>query len=85
MGEVELVEMGEGEASAMEMGKGELVEMGEGESGEKFRRWRWVRNFEDGDEASEMREQMEKQRRNKERRARAECVDEREVSGGKRY
>ena len=53
--------------------------------GEKFRRWRWVRNFEDGDEASEMREQMEKQRRNRERRARAECVDEREVSGGKRY
>ena len=32
--------MGEGEASAMEMG--------EGESGEKFRRWRWVRNFGDG-------------------------------------
>ena len=30
------------------MGEGESVEMGEGESGEKFRRWRWVRNFEDG-------------------------------------
>ena len=42
------------------MGEGESVEMGEGESGEKFRRWRWVRNFGDGDEASEMREQMEK-------------------------
>ena len=40
--------MGEGEASAMEMGEGELSE--------KFRRWRWVRNFGDGDEASEMRE-----------------------------
>ena len=47
--------------------------------GEKFRRW--VRNFGDGDEASEMREQMEKQRRNRERRARAKCVDEREASG----
>ena len=69
MGESESIEMGEGEASAMEMGEGELVEMGEGELGEKFRRWRWVRsekfrrwvkNFEDGDEASEMREQIEK-------------------------
>ena len=42
------------------MVEGELVEMGEGESGEKFQRWRWVRNFGDGDETSEMREQMEK-------------------------
>ena len=40
--------MGDGEASAMEMAKGESVEMGEGDSGEKFRRWRWVRNFKDG-------------------------------------
>ena len=40
--------MGDSEASAMEMG--------DGESGEKFRRWRWVRNFGDGDEASKMRE-----------------------------
>ena len=67
--------MGEGEASAMEMG--------EGESGEKFRRWRWVRNFGDGDEASEMREQMKKirNREGRRRRDRTECVDEREVSG----
>ena len=59
--------------------------MGEGESGEKFRRWRWVRNFGDGDEASEMRKQMEKQRRNRERRALTECVDEREVLGERHY
>ena len=38
--------MGEGES--IEIGEGESVEMGKGESGEKFRRWRWVRNFEDG-------------------------------------
>ena len=59
--------------------------MGEGESGEKFRTWRWVRNFGDGDEASEMRKQMEKQRRNRERRALTECVDEREVLGERHY
>ena len=49
------------------------MEMGEGESGEKFWRWRWVRNFKDGDEASEMREQMEKQRRKREKRPRRMC------------
>ena len=27
----------------MEMAEDESVEMGEGESGEKFRRWRWLR------------------------------------------
>ena len=36
------------------------------EIGEKFRRWRWVRNF--NDEASKMREQMEKQRRKRKKR-----------------
>ena len=45
--------MGDREASAMEMAEDESVEMGEGESGEKFRRWRWMRNFGGGDEASD--------------------------------
>ena len=57
----------------MEMGEGESVEMGEGESGEKLRRWRWVRNFGDGDETSEMREQIEKQRRKREKRIEIMC------------
>ena len=61
------------EASAMEMGEGESVEMGEGELGEKFRRWRWARNFRDGDEASKMREQIEKQRRKREKRIEIMC------------
>ena len=83
--------MGEGEASAMEMGEGELVEMGEGEaSAMEMGEGEWVRvnrvrNFGDGDEASEMRKQMEKQRRNRERRALTECVDEREVLGERHY
>ena len=44
-----------------------------------------VRNFGDGNEASEIRKKMEKlrNREGRERRDRAECVDEREVSGGK--
>ena len=44
-----------------------------------------VRNFGDGNEASEMRKKMEKlrNREGRERKDRAECVDEREVSGGK--
>ena len=41
------------------------------EMGEKFRRW--VRNFGDGDEALEMREQMEKQRSNREKRIEIMC------------
>ena len=61
------------EASAMEMGEGEWVMVNR------------VRNFGDGNEASEMRKKMEKlrNREGRERKDRAECVDEREVSGGK--
>ena len=45
---------------------------------------RWVRNFRDGRNFRALStEQMEKQRRNRERRARAKSFDEREVSGGK--
>ena len=43
-----------------------------------------VRNFRDGRNFRALStEQMEKQRRNRERRARAKSFDEREVSGGK--
>ena len=56
---------------------------------EKFWRWRWSYRLWEISEMGEiselwvLRKQMEKQRRNRERRARAKSFDEREVSGEK--